>query len=105
VHDGIDAAQRCRERRHVEQITFDELYFMEIGRPCRIAHEPANVVAARGKPPGESTTDLAGRTSDEDLHAGTVATHAPHALEEPDIRRSGVDAAGRMRNGYADLRD
>lgn len=72
----------------MEQIALDELdtSFAQVSGARLIAHESAHVIAALSKSFGESASDLAGRSGDEDFHVRNVATSARLRLEETDKR-------------------
>jgi len=69
VDHGIDAAHRGCERIHFEHIALGELdtSVAQVGGARLIAHEGTHLVAALGKPFGESASDLSGGSGDEDL--------------------------------------
>jgi AraC-like DNA-binding protein len=88
VDHGIDPSYRGGERARVEQIAPLELdpIATQVGGARRLAHEGANLIASLGKTFGESTSDLSGRSGDEDLHARNLVSAARHRLEETDTR-------------------
>ena len=47
--------------------------FTEVGGARRIAHQGAHLIAALGESFGQSASNLAGRSSDEDFHPSNIA--------------------------------
>ncbi len=70
VHHGIDAAHRGCKRVRIEQVALHDLDagFAQRGRAAGIAHERTHMVTPQGESFREPASDLAGRSSDQDVH-------------------------------------
>jgi hypothetical protein len=107
VDHGVRALHRCRERARVEQVALDELdmMFAQRSRAPGVAHERTDLMAALGEPFGEPTSDLSGRSGDEDLHARSVSIGVRRGLEETDKRMADLARVRRARSQLADARE